>query len=76
MKVVVTHTDTFGGEANYSWVKRYEFYAKDTLSSVSAVRRAKKLAGLTNYRCRTCDYGDYITIRPSGRSELVTVDFS
>ena len=25
MKCVVTHTDTFGGEANYGWVNRYEF---------------------------------------------------
>ena len=24
-KCVVTVTDTFGGEANYGWVKRYEF---------------------------------------------------
>ena len=25
MKIVVTQTDTFGGEANYSWANRHEF---------------------------------------------------
>ena len=25
MKVSVTQTDTFGGEANYAWANRYEF---------------------------------------------------
>ena len=40
-------TDTFGGEANYSWVKRGEVRCKpgENYSDPAAVRRAKKSAG-------------------------------
>ena len=75
-------TDTFGGEANYSWVRRHSFavpelthYGYDGLyGSVKAmkaqrrriVREAKALAGWTGWRCEVNDYGDMIEIRPRG----------
>jgi len=75
MKAIVTYTDTFGGEANGAWVKRYEFNCNNNISTRAVVIRAKKLTGLTNYRSRSYDYGDSVTIRPTGRNEIITVDF-
>lgn len=46
-------TDTFGGEANYSWVTRHEIKAK---SMLGAVQKLSRLSGL-NWR-KVGDYGD------------------
>lgn len=59
-------TDTFGGEANYSWVRRHTFDKPATASRRSIVRRAKALAGWTNVPCIVDDYGDLISIKPRG----------
>jgi hypothetical protein len=32
-------TDTFGGEANYSWVRRYEFDAKSIRGAIQKLAR-------------------------------------
>jgi hypothetical protein len=65
-------TDTFGGEANYSWVKRLRFAMPDDASRRSLVIRAKKLLGMTG-RHETDDFGDEIVIRPRGMAVVVTV---
>lgn len=53
-------TDTFGGEANYSWVQRVTFEAPATASNRSLLRRAKAALG-TRARVRTTiDYGDML----------------
>lgn len=44
-------TDTFGGESNYSWCKRYPLKAKTWRG---AIREAKSLQGLTKFRYRLC----------------------
>ena len=59
-------TDTFGGEANYSWVTRHALDAPATLSQRALVRRVKALIGWTGVRCDVYDYGDMIDIRPRG----------
>ena len=61
-------TDTFGGEANYSWVNRGKIKCKpgEDYSNLAAVRRAKKDAGWENLRCKREDYGDMIVLRPYG----------
>jgi hypothetical protein len=48
-------TDTFGGEANYSWVTRFKVHAS---SMVSAVRKVSKQTGL-NFR-KQWDSGDLV----------------
>ena len=48
-------TDTFGGEANYSWVTRFKVHAS---SIVSAVRKVSKQTGL-NFR-KQWDPGDLV----------------
>ena len=69
-------TDTFAGEANYSWVRRGEIAASGDTSRVAIVRRAKKWAGLSGLRCRVYDYGDAIDIRPHGRCVVLFVIWS
>lgn len=74
-KCVVTHTDLFGGEANYGWVNRYEFVPKSEESQRSVIRKAKALAGLTGVKAETYDYGDGYTIKPRGYAQIIFVDF-
>jgi hypothetical protein len=64
MKCVVTHTDTFGGEANFGWVNQR-----------SVVRKAKALAGMTAVKADTLDYGDGYTVKPRGYAQIIFVDF-
>ena len=70
-------TDTFGGEANYSWVKRHAEQAEDTClpSDRTLIRRAKAWAGFTGLRCRVENYGDLIAIRPSGICQVLFITF-
>lgn len=63
MIAYVEMTDTFGGEANYSWVKRATVSAEG--SDLAIVRRAKKAIGLSGVKCRRSDFGDGIELRPA-----------
>ena len=56
-------TDTFGGEANYSWVKRKSFEAPDTLSKLAVIRRAKALLDLNGIRTTTENWGDMYCLK-------------
>jgi hypothetical protein len=85
-------TDTFGGEANYSWVKRetltmpelthYGYngshgYAKANKAfRRQLVRKAKAIAGWTGARCETVDYGDTVEIRPRNACMVAFVTYS
>lgn len=73
MSYQVEHTDTFGGEANYAWVLRFEIPSRPEPSRGSLVRRVKRLCGLTNVRCDVEDYGGDLTIRPRGICQVVFV---
>ena len=80
LRFSVEYTDTFGGEANYSWVKRgainvpelthYGYdgthgYAKANKAQERAVvRKAKAFAGLTGARGRSNWFGDTYEFRP------------
>ncbi len=45
----VEYTDTYGGEANYCWVRRVEFEC-DNMSDVAIIRKAKDLLGISGKR--------------------------
>lgn len=75
MKVAVEVTDTFGGEANYSWVRRYTFDVIDASSKYSVVRRAKREIGWTGCRCLTVDYSDMVELRPQGQCMVAFITF-
>lgn len=71
-------TDTFGGEANYSWVRRYTLEGSTDTSTKAdrkLVRDAKAIAGWTGMRCRTDSYGDSVTVTPIGRNAPCWVMF-
>jgi hypothetical protein len=59
-------TDTFAGEANYSWVKRETITLPDSASDRTIIRRAKAALGLTGCRCRTFPMGEGWELRPVG----------
>ena len=72
----VEHTDTFGGEANYCWVNRYEIAPHGKThrgERLSLVRQAKALCGLSGVRAETHDYGDMIEIRPRGLCQVIFI---
>ena len=64
MAYLAEYTDTFGGEANYSWVKRATIEADAALSDLALMRRAKAALGLSGLRGRTFNHGDMIEFRP------------
>ena len=71
----VEHTDTFGGEANYAWVHRYEFEADDDTTDLALVRRAKKLCGVSGQRSTTESWGDMIAIRMTHSCQIIFITF-
>lgn len=73
-KFTVEFTDTFGGEANYSWVKRDNFTLDDTASRTAILRKAKSLMGLSGVKGRLDDYGDSYAFRPYGSCTVMFVN--
>ncbi len=64
-------TDTFGGEANYSWVSREKIEIPDTYTEPWIVRMLKAHAGWTGDRCEVMNLGTYIEIRPHGVCQVL-----
>ncbi len=62
----VEYTDTFGGDANYCWVRRAELTLPAGISDRAIMRRAKAAVGITGLRGRTNDQGDMLEFRPYG----------
>ena len=59
-------TDTFAGEANYSWAKRAVLIYKDQPTDRKLTQDAKRALGLTAHRCRRDDCQDTIQLDPIG----------
>jgi hypothetical protein len=57
-------TDTFGGESNYAWVRRYTLEVPEKTSKLALMRRVKRLIGWNGARCNVSEYGDMLDIRP------------
>jgi hypothetical protein len=57
-------TDTYGGEANYGWVRRATFTVPASTSDRAIVRRAKKALQITGHPCHTSNVGDMIQLDP------------
>ena len=53
MKSRVEYTDTFGGEANYSWLRVAHFDAPEDASNSMLIRRAKKALNMSGWATRT-----------------------
>jgi hypothetical protein len=68
MKWQVEYTDTFGGQANYSWVERHVIDEVDNidgrLTERALIRRAKALVGLNGVRGQSGWFGETYEFRP------------
>lgn len=69
-------TDTFGGEANYSWVTRASITVPEDATDRTIVRRAKAALGLTGVRCKVHNYGGWWEICPYGACMVAFVTFA
>ena len=88
MAYAVELTDTFGGEANYCWVRRARIESPDwdtfkdwdgngrrepRAYQRTVMRRAKAAVGLSGVRGRTSRCGDGYEFRPYGLLQVMFV---
>jgi hypothetical protein len=64
MKYNVEYTDTFGGEANYCWVRREAIEVPENAKRSLIMRKAKAAMRLTGMRGVVTDMGDVIAFKP------------
>lgn len=69
-KCMVEITDTFGGESNYSWVRRDEIQFRTERGLIQA---AKKFAGWTGIKCRKVNYGETVALYPQGMCQVMFI---
>ena len=74
MSLQIEYTDTFGGEANYSWCHRW--HSRDVMSAWAEIRLAKSLCGLTGVRCRKVNLGETIALYPAGMCRVVFISYA
>lgn len=70
----VEYTDTFGGEANYTWVRRGKIIHDGTVRSLK--RKAKALMGLSNIRGTWEDFGDMLRFKPYRSCTVMFITYS
>jgi hypothetical protein len=90
-KYDVEYTDTFGGVANYCWVKRASITAPEWTAfkdwdgngrrepkayQRAVMRRAKAAMGLSGVRGVTVSLGDGYEFRPYGMATVLFVTYS
>lgn len=71
--VLFEYTDTFEGEANYSWVNRENFTFPCGMSDLALLRKAKSWAGLSGIRCKRVNLGDLIALYPQGSCTVLFI---
>ncbi len=91
MGYVVEYTDTFGGEANYAWVRRAKVAHREWTHfadwdgsgrrepkgyQADLMRRAKAAVGLTGVRGVTTRMGDGYEFRPYGMCTVLFVTWT
>jgi hypothetical protein len=67
-------TDTFHGEANYCWVRKYQIEAPAGARRRLIIQRAKAAIGWTGLRCKVEEFGDYYTIRPNDICQIAFIN--
>jgi len=87
----IEYTDTFGGEANYCWVKRatvtmpelthygydggHSYVQANKVFERELMRRAKAEMGLTNVRGRREEWNDCIAFYPYGSNTVMFISY-
>lgn len=73
MPYAIEVTDTFGGESNYTWVKRKTV---PDCTKRELFKHLRELAGWpTTIRLTTTAYGDGYEIRPSGLLQIAFINY-
>lgn len=72
MNYCAEYTDTFAGEANYSWVRRATFEAPDNASDALLVRRAKRALGIAGRHAKS-GHADCIVLHPAGECTVIFI---
>lgn len=88
-KYMVEYTDTFGGEANYSWVRRetitmpeltrygfdggHGYVRANKAYDRELMRRAKAAVGLTGVRGRRNEVADALEFRPHNANTVLFI---
>ena len=75
MKVNIEITDTFAGEANYSWVCRYTLDLPDMCTTDYVVRQVKRHIDWTGKRCVRENFSDMVVLRPRGECIVCFITF-
>jgi len=68
-------TDTYAGEANYSWVKSEKFIC-DGLTDHQIHLKARKLVGITGMRCKKTDLGEMVVWEPYNANLIAFLTFT
>ncbi len=77
MAYFAEYTDTFGGEANYSWVRRAVVRLPEPATWRSIMQAARKELGLTGVRGDiVADFGDERHWKPRGCCTILMVRWS
>ena len=75
MKYSIEYTDTYGGEANYGWVRRESFEVAGAISDNMVIRKLKRMIGLAGVNCKKESYGDMIKLTPHGTSTVAFITY-
>ncbi len=75
MKYEITETDTFGGEANFSWVSRYEIELPSNATDLQIARAVKRATGWNGVSGKSYWLGDEYTFYPYGECVVVFANF-
>ena len=73
--IQIEYTDTFCGEANYAWVKRFELIVPEELSTKTIMRIAKELCGLASVRGQWYEYSDSLKFIPANSNTVLFITF-
>jgi hypothetical protein len=73
MIVKTEETDTFGGQPNYSWVRREELNLPDAATERQVIMAAKSAHGWTGTRCRKEPLGDSLALWPYGSCSVLFI---
>lgn len=76
VKVRAEYTDTFAGEANYSWCNRQDMEFPSGISDREVMRQVKARMGITGMRGRTHNFGDFIEFRPYRCATILFISFT
>ena len=73
--IQIEYTDTFCGETNYSWVKRFELTVPEELSDKTIMRIAKELCGLAGVRGQWYECSDSLKFVPVNSNTVLFITF-